>query len=183
MHYGNNIRGIIILGMLISALPVTGMSQQESHLWNITDSGDTLQYVNIFASDVQQDDTGFPKYMTPEEFRAYLGSAGMTGDSIAIQANVEQLFQSFPENREMIQPLEPQYESIWKPVVAATVSGALSAYFKLEANAAYERYNRSIDRSDINRYYDLTRKYDTYSAISFVFLQASFGWLSYKLLR
>ncbi len=63
------------------------------------------------------------------------------------------------------------------------VSGAVSAYYKLQANEAYDQYRRSLDQSSIQYYYDQTKKYDTYSTISFVIFQGSFGWMIYKLIR
>jgi len=183
MRCGNKIITFILWGTLLLVLPAFAVCQEGGHLWNVTDTGDTLRYVNIFSGRAQEMESGFPRYVALGEYRNLVQSTGIPEDSIAYRVDIAHLLRSFPEERNRIQPLHPEYENIWKPVLAATVSGALSAYFKLEANAAYERYNRSIDLDDINKYYELTRKYDTYSAISFVFLQAGFGWLSYKLLR
>ncbi|NIW44628.1 MAG: hypothetical protein GWN30_07650, partial [Gammaproteobacteria bacterium] len=82
-----------------------------------------------------------------------------------------------------IRELESTHKSLWKPIVSMVVSGAVSAYYKLQANEAYDQYRRSLDQSSIQYYYDQTKKYDTYSTISFVIFQGSFGWMIYKLIR
>ncbi len=173
--------------MALGVLLVAGMLQgQESagsgYLWNVTGEGDTLRYVNMIPSRNQIEGLSLPKYLPPDEFQKLMRTASEKPDSQMVLTSMIRYDQisvpRLPEARE----LEPTYARIWQPVVGMAVFGTLSAYFKLEANKTYARYEESLDQAKIDKYYDLTRKHDTYSAISFVFLQGSFGWLIYKLL-
>ncbi|MCF7802747.1 MAG: hypothetical protein K9N46_05780 [Candidatus Marinimicrobia bacterium] len=174
---------LVILGAALIVVGTLGRPEITAgqHLWNITSDGDTLRYVNIFG---QQPDSlnRFPQYLTEQEYLALLRRPVFSRDSIAFAPDVREFLKAAQVTYHNPQQLAPQYENIWQPVLALTLTGTASAYFKLQANSAYARYQESIDRATIRKYYNRTRKYDSYSAISFVLLQASFGWLSYKLL-
>jgi len=171
------------LCLLLLAAPLRGQNNPGNrHLWNVTANGDTLRYVNTIPSRHQTTGLSLPRYLTPDEFQQLMRTTSEPSDSQVVLTNLIRYDQirvpRMPEARE----LEPSYARIWQPVVSMAVFGTLSAYFKLEANRTYTRYEESLDHGKIEKYYTLTRKYDTYSAISFVFLQGSFGWLIYKLL-
>lgn len=63
-------------------------------------------------------------------------------------------------------------------VSSAVVFGATAAYFKLESDVAYEKYQKTDDKS----YLDKTDRYDVYSGIALGALQINFGYLIYKFL-
>ena len=63
---------------------------------------------------------------------------------------------------------------IWTAGAAMLASGALSAYYKTEADRAYGRYEQTGSRAE----FDLTKKYDNRAAILLVTTQISFGLLT-----
>jgi len=177
---------LLIIGVC-ALVWTSGLRAQDSlavpgHLWNITEQGDTLRYLNLIPRRTPGHVISQPRYVSEARYRDFLSGSEARPDSQLVLVDLAE-FQSInlPQLQDA-RSLQPAYQKVWMPVVAMTVTGALSAYFKLEANGYYNKYQRALDSPDINKYYDLTRKYDTYSAISFVFLQGSFGWLIYKLI-
>ena len=180
MSWTKQIGLAVITILMIQSLGLAGETAR--YLWNVNEDGDTLQYINLFHLPDSGLSLDYPRYIRKPELNDIITAAGFTKDSVQYISNLYIILQVSSKVNKKASRLQPSYENIWAPVLAISISGAVSAYYKLEANNAYERYNKSIDRAQIQKYYDLTREYDTYSAISFVFLQASFGWLTYKLL-
>lgn len=181
MRWSNSI--VVVVGMLLVTGILRGQNSDSiGYLWNMTRDGDTLRYVNMIPSRNQIEGLSLPAYLPPDKFQKVMRTAGGNPDSQMVLTSMVRYDQMsiprLPEAKE----LEPTYARIWQPVVSMAVFGTLSAYFKLEANKTYSRYEKSLDHAKIEKYYNLTRKYDTYSAISFVCLQGGFGWLIYKLL-
>lgn len=155
---------------------------EQGHLWNITDQGDTLKYVNIIPTKRSDHVISQPQYVSEARYRDFLNGTAARGDSQLVLVDLKEFQLMKVPQLQDARSLQPSYNKVWMPVVAMTVTGALSAYYKLEANHYYDKYQHAVDTPVIQKYYDLTRKYDTYSGISFVFLQGSFGWLIYKLI-
>jgi hypothetical protein len=63
-------------------------------------------------------------------------------------------------------------------VGSAVAFGTTAAYFKLESDAAYDKYLMTNDKSYLNR----TDKYDLYSGIALGALEINIGYLIYKFL-
>lgn len=64
-------------------------------------------------------------------------------------------------------------------LVGSTIAlGASAAYFKLESDNYYEKYQNSNDKYYLNK----TDKYDLYSGVSLGVMQVNFGYLIYKFL-
>lgn len=63
-------------------------------------------------------------------------------------------------------------------VGSAVALGASAAYFKLESDNYYEKYEETNDK----QYLDKTDRYDIYSGVSLGVLQVNFGFLIYKFL-
>ena len=63
-------------------------------------------------------------------------------------------------------------------VGSAVALGASAAYFKLESDNYYEKYEETNDK----KYLDKTNRYDVYSGVSLGVLQVNFGFLIYKFL-
>lgn len=63
-------------------------------------------------------------------------------------------------------------------VGSAVVFGATAAYFKLESDALYQKYNGSNNKSKL----DQIDRYDFYSGLALGALEINFGYLIYKFL-
>lgn len=182
MHWNK----LLIFGVCALAC-IGGLQAQDSldvqsHLWNVTDQGDTLRYLNLIPRRTPGHVISQPRYVSEARYRDFLSGSEARQDSQLVLFDLSEFeLVDLPQLQDA-RSLQPVSQKVWMPVVAMTVTGALSAYFKLEANGYYNKYQHALDSPEINKYYDLTRKYDTYSAISFVLLQGSFGWLIYKLI-
>jgi len=175
-----------ILSILVAVLFITPVAEadkgpQHGYLWNVNSAGDTLRYLNYFPQERTAGSPGLPQYLAPREYQEAIHDGGSNA-SIRISPDVLALEKAAVGYQEDVRRLERSHKEIWWPIAAMGVTGTLSAYFKLEANEAYRKYSRAIDHDNINRYYSRTREYDTYSGVSFVLLQASFGWLIYELM-
>lgn len=181
MKYCRQLLYLLII-LLVSGIMNPNMTTAgEGYLWNVTMNGDTLHYLNGFPRDGFPGNYRLPQYLPPDMHRRYV-QEGTTGSELRLTRDVRELMHESTMARQSVevQTLKRSHRQIWMPIAAMGITGAVSAYFKLEANQAYDRYQHSIDHSKIEQYYNRTRKYDTYSGISFVLLQASFGWLIYE---
>lgn len=174
-----------LLAVILLLNPAKGRSgdpQEKPVLWNITSSGDTLHYVNIFPESTLKKNLDIPGYFVPACYDSIKQNLERRQGHFLISSNTLTLLKQSRQYPNNIQRLKPERKPVWFPVALILASGATSAYFKLEANKTYDRYQHSIDRKNISKYYDLTRKYDTVSGISFVLFQVGFGWLTYELI-
>lgn len=175
---------IIMFAVFLFPLSVCyGQETSQLPLWNVTPDGDTLRYVNkVRIPSGVSNELRLPAYISAEHIahikvdsvRLYPG--GVLGEQ-------QNFSKTLSVSQKEVDQIQSSHDNIWLPLTAMVISGGISAYYKLEANDTYSKYQRAVDENNITRYYDLTQKYDTYSAISFVILQGSFGWMIYKLLR
>jgi len=179
------VKAILFILLNCSALAVHGQSDgtaQKPVLWNVTSSGDTLRYINIFPEAAPKNLPNLPGYYSAAQYDSALKKLQGAPENLMISSNALNLLKQSEQYPKSTSRLKSKRKPIWMPVALIVVSGAASAYFKLEANSAYDRYQHSIDKKNISKYYDLTKKYDTVSGISFVFFQVGFGWLTYELI-
>lgn len=170
--------------MIIAISLSSASGQEKPHLWNVSQDGDTLQYVHIPPTRTSYlTDSAFPAYMSQSQYRQLTGDSIIVSPVRLLDTNRQNFSQILSVSQKEVDQLQSSHDNIWLPLTAMVISGGISAYYKLEANSTYDKYQRAVDEDNITRYYDLTQKYDTYSAISFVILQGSFGWMIYKLLR
>ena len=180
MKFNNVLCGLMIIAFTFSSL----YGQDTPHLWNVTQDGDTLRYVNVPASKTSYlSHSAFPAYVHQSEYRQLVGDSIIVSPVRLLDTNRQNFSQILSVSQKEVDQLQSSHDNIWLPLTAMVISGGISAYYKLEANSTYDKYQRAVDEDNITRYYDLTQKYDSYSAISFVILQGSFGWMIYKLLR
>lgn len=175
----------LLLGFMCITFSLSlAYGQDTPHLWNVTSDGDTLRYVNMPASGTSYlSHSALPAYVTQSKYRALAGDSVIVSAIRLLDADRRNFSQILSVSQKEVDQLQSSHDNIWLPLTAMVISGGISAYYKLEANATYDKYQRAVDENNITRYYDMTQKYDTYSAISFVILQGSFGWMIYKLLR
>ena len=180
MKFNKFLFGLAIIAFTISSAP----GQEKPHLWNVTQDGDTLHYVNVPASRTGYlSASAFPTYVNQSQYRQLVGDSLIVSPVRLLDTNRQNFSQILSVSQKEVDQLQSSHDNIWLPLTAMVISGGISAYYKLEANNTYEKYQRAVNEDNITRYYDLTQKYDSYSAISFVILQGSFGWMIYKLLR
>jgi hypothetical protein len=158
-------------------------NQHKAPLWNVTQDGDTLRYISSVQEQPKLQDMGLPGYVSELKYRELISDSLQYKLEAVRFPDTPDLSKVLSIRKEDIEQIQPATKNIWLPLTAMVISGGVSAYFKLEANTIYKKYQKAVDEDNINKYYNLTRKYDTYSAISFVILEGSFGWMIYKLLR
>lgn len=179
------VKAILLILVSFGALTVyaqNGNPAEKPVLWNVTTAGDTLRYINIFPDAAPKSLPKLPGYYSTARYDSALIQVHNSSEQLMVSSNALTLLKQSDNYQSNFSQLKSTRKPIWMPVALIVVSGATSAYFKLEANSAYDRYQHSIDRKNISKYYDLTQKYDTVSGISFVFFQVGFGWLTYKLI-
>jgi len=179
------VKTILLILLYFGALTVhaqNGKPAKKPVLWNVTTSGDTLRYINIFPESAPENLPKLPGYYSTAQYDSAFIQLQNSSEELMVSSNTLTLLKQSGKYQSNFSQLKSKRKPIWMPVALIVVSGATSAYFKLEANSAYDRYQHSIDRKNISKYYDLTQKYDTVSGISFVFFQVGFGWLTYKLI-
>jgi len=180
-------RNILLIVLIVLLLPGISRSsdkpQDEPVLWNVDANGDTLKYLNIFPTTGKASIETLPSYYQPVQYDSVFRQLSHSTTMRNISSDPLQLLKLSPEYQGQIATVQPERKPLWWPVALIAVSGVTSAYYKLEANHTYDQYLRSIDRNNISHYYNLTKKYDTVSGVSFVFLQVGFGWLTYELMR
>ena len=174
---------LIVLGFFVPPVQAGDSAGNGGVLWNVTETGDTLTYLNLFPMPESRKDRRLPGYFRKHAYDSVRTEVASLSWHPEISDNPLYLMEIAEEYPTAITGIEREQKNIWLPAALIAVSGVTSAYFKLEANQAYDRYLNSIDRDNIRHYYDLSRKYDTVSGISFVFLQVGFGWLTYELMR
>lgn len=75
---------------------------------------------------------------------------------------------------------------LYSTLVLGTLSGAVAAYFKIEADDAAKKTERAADLGDlagVQKYADRTDRYDLYSGIGFGVMQVNFIGLVYAVLK